>query len=78
MIFNSCADVDACDSMRGWGGVGWGGVGWGGVGCLYKHSQPQRVCPETLLWEKNPLLHQGMNRTCVSTAPGFSVQHCMN
>ena len=54
MIFNACADVDACDSMRGCGGV-W----WGGVGCLYKHSQPQRVCAETLLWEKKNLAAPG-------------------
>ena len=56
-----------------WGG----GVGWGGVP-LQALSASESLRWNLTLGEKKTLPHQGMNWTCVSTAPGISVQHCMN
>ena len=56
--------------MRGCGGVGWG--------AFTSTVRFRESALKPYSGRKNTLPHQGMNRTCVSTAPGFSVQHCMN
>ena len=61
-IFNKCTDVNACDCT------------WRGGGKLYQHHK--RICVESWLWEKGPLLHWRSYKHASTACRNLSSTNC--